>query len=194
MKKDILIPLLIGVLMIIAFLFVAKIFPIVLVFIPAVIVTFLFYLKMANQQPPNPEKILPVYLLLLGVQFLHFMEEYLGDFTEEVPRLLGQEAYPEDYWVTFYMIAYFIFILGGIIIFKKKKALMMIPLFFIVAGVILNTIGHILISLYLGEYFPGLYTALIYLLLGPILIKRLLQASKINSVRTNSAKPFSQSQ
>ena len=178
MKKDILIPLIIGIAMIGVLLVVSSTLPTVLIFIPGVILTYVFYLSTIYKKTPNPERILPIYLLALGIQFIHFTEEYMTGITIEVPKLLGQEEYPKDYWVIFNMIAYFIFILGGIILFKKMKELMMIPLFFIVVGVILNSIGHILISIYVGGYFSGLYTALIYVVIGPILIKRVLEETK----------------
>jgi hypothetical protein len=55
---------------------------------------------------------------------------------------------------------------------------MIIPLFFILIGVVLNSMGHILISFYVGGYFPGLYTALIYTIIGPVLIKRVIDSSR----------------
>jgi len=99
----------------------------VLVFIPGVIFSYIFYLFTAYKQTPDPERILPLYLLALGIQFLHFAEEYLTGFAKEVPRLLNQEEYPIDYWLVFNMTAYVLFILGGTILFKKIKELMIIP-------------------------------------------------------------------
>ena len=127
---------------------------------------------------PDPERILPIYLFALGVQFIHFTEEYITGFTVELPKLFGQMEYDIQYWLAFNMMAYVIFIMGGIILFKKIKELMIIPLFFIIVGVLLNSIGHVLISIYLGSYFSGLYSALIYLIVGPILINRILIDSK----------------
>ena len=174
-EKFLLIPLLVAIVAIVLFLFVSSTLTSVLIFIPGVIVTFIFYLKTYYKSTSNPERILPLYLFALGVQFLHFTEEYLTNFIIEVPKLLGQESYPKDYWVIFNMVAYFVFIIGGIILFKQIKELMIIPLFFIIVGVLLNSVGHILLSLYVGDYFPGLYTALIYIVIGPILIKRILE-------------------
>jgi hypothetical protein len=156
--------------------------PSVLVFIPGIIITYAVYLNTFYKKAPNPDKILPLYLLSLGIQFIHFTEEYLTDFTIEVPMLLGQEEYPKDYWLAFNMIAYSIFIIGGIILFKQIKELMIIPLFFILVGVILNSIAHITISIYVGGYFSGLYSALIYAVIGPILIKRVLDEGKTNAL------------
>ncbi|REE84461.1 Protein of unknown function with HXXEE motif-containing protein [Lutibacter oceani] len=179
LNKHILIPLVIASIAIVIFWIVSLTLNSVIVFIPGVIVSYLLYLNTFYKKTPNPERILPLYLLALGIQFIHFTEEYLTDFTIEVPKLLGREEYPLDYWLVFNMVAYFVFIIGGIILFKKIKELMIIPLFFILVGVLLNSIGHILISLYVGGYFSGLYTALIYIVIGPILIKRVLDETKV---------------
>lgn len=51
---------------------------------------------------------------------------------------------------------------------------MIIPIFFVLAGVVLNGVGHVLISIYVDGYFPGLYTALIYFILWPLLLRKFL--------------------
>lgn len=181
LNKYLIIPLLIATIAIAIFWIVSLTLNLVIVFIPGIIVSYILYLNTFYKKTPNPERILPLYLLALGIQFIHFTEEYLTDFIVAVPNLLGREAYPKDYWIVFNMTAYFVFIIGGIIIFKKLKALMIIPLFFILVGVLLNSIGHILISIYVGGYFSGLYTALIYVIIGPILIKRVLDETKVRS-------------
>ena len=57
------------------------------------------------------------------------------------------------------------------IIFKQIRELLIIPVFFILLGVLFNSVAHILLSVYVGGYFPGLITALIYAVLGPIIVK-----------------------
>ncbi len=184
MNKYLLIPLMIGILMIIIFISVAQTLTSVWIFIPGVILTFVVYLKTYYKRIPDPLKVLPLYLLLMGIQCLHFAEEYVTDFHVELPNLLGQEPYPLDYWLTFNMTAYFFFIIGGIAIYKKKKEYMILPLFFIVIGVLLNGLGHVLLSIYSGGYFPGLYSALLYVLLGPILIKRIVYDATSSHLET----------
>jgi len=179
MKRDMLIPLIMGIGMIVIALVVSSSLPIVVVFIPGVIITFFVYLKTFYRKTPEAGNILPLYLLALGFQFIHFLEEYVTGFCIEVPKLLAQDAYPVDYWVAFNMVAYFLFILGGIILLKRKTEYMMIPLFFIVVGVVLNTVGHLLISLYVGGYFPGLYSALLYVVVGPILVGRIVRETSV---------------
>ena len=178
MKKPLIIPLLIVILLIVVFLFVSVRLSSVIIFIPGVIVTYFVFLNTFYKKAPDPEKILPLYLLAVGIQLLHFTEEYLTGFIVALPGLLGQEAYPMDYWIVFNMVAYFIFILGGIILFKEVKELMVIPLFFILVGVVFNSIAHILLSIYVGGYFSGLFTALIYAAIAPVLVQRVLEVNK----------------
>ena len=179
LNKDIVIPLGIAIIAIAIFWIVSLTLNSVIVFIPGVIVSYIFYLNTFYRKTPSPKRILPLYLLALGIQFIHFTEEYLTDFTIEVPKLLGLEEYPMDYWVVFNMLAYSVFIIGGIILFKRIKEFMIIPLLFILVGVVLNSIGHILIAIYVGGYFSGLYSALIYVIIGPILMKRVLDETKV---------------
>lgn len=176
--------MIIGILMITTLIWVASTLTSVWTFIPGVILTFVVYLKTYYKKIPKPERILPLYLLLMGIQCLHFAEEYVTDFHVEVPKLLGQEPYPLDYWLTFNMIAYFFFIVGGIAIYKKKKEYMLLPLFFIVVGVLLNGLGHVLLSIYTGGYFPGLFSALLYVILGPIILKRIVYESTSTHIKT----------
>jgi len=180
MNRYTFIPLITGIIMIAIFIMVASTLTSVWAFIPGVIISYIFYLNTYNKKSPEPERILPLYLLALGIQFIHFTEEYLTDFTSEIPKLFDQEPYPMDYWIVFNMIAYFVFILGGIILFKRKKEFMIIPLFFILVGVVFNSIAHILLSIYAGGYFPGLYTAIIYAVLGPVLMKKIFDETRTN--------------
>lgn len=174
MNKDIYIPLLICAVSIAAFSWVALTISAVWIFVPAVIITFLIYLNTFFKKIPDPMRILPLYLLALGIQMLHFAEEYLTDFVVVLPRLIGQEPYPIGFWLSFNMVAYFVFILGGIVLFKQSKAFAVIPLFFILVGAVLNPIAHLGLTLSSGSYFPGLYTSLVYFLLIPFFYKAIL--------------------
>jgi len=153
----------------------------VILFIPGIILSFILYLVYLKHRSPDPDRVVPLYLLALGIQFLHFAEEYTTGFTTELPKLIGQEAYPIGYWLVFNMVAYFVFAIGGIILFKRINSLLIIPIFFILVGVMLNAVGHIILSLYTGGYFPGLYTALLYTVIGPILLRQLFNAKSIRS-------------
>ena len=153
----------------------------VALFIPGIIISYLIYLKTFYYYSHQSDKLLTLYLLALAIQLIHFTEEYLTGFTTALPKLLGSVPYPVDYWLTFNMVAYALFILGGIVLYKRIKEYMIIPLFFILFGVLFNGIAHVLLSIYVKGYFPGLYTALIYLVLGPVMLLRINRLGKFNS-------------
>lgn len=176
--KNIITPLLIALFLIVVFIIVSSSITSVLFFIPLTFLSFLVYLKTFYKKTPKPNKLLPLYLLALGIQFIHFTEEYLTGFTIELPQLSSQAPYPTDYWLIFNMLAYFIFLMGGIIIFKQIKSLMIIPLFFIIVGVIFNPLAHILLSIYVRNYFPGLYTSIVYVILAPVIVKTIWKETR----------------
>ena len=171
--QDILVTLLVSILAIAIFWKVSATLYSVIVFIPGVIISCLLYFQVFYKKELNSEKLLPLYLFAMGNQLIHFTEEYLTGFVVAAPDLLGLDGFPVDYWLVFNMSAYCVFIIGGIVLFRRINAFMIIPLFFIMVGVILNSIGHILISIYVGRYFPGLYTALIHLFIGMLIIKKI---------------------
>jgi len=164
------IPLLICIIAIAIFLWVSQTLSSVLGFIPGVIVTYLAYVFF-EKRAWDPHRILPLYLIALAVQFIHFTEEYLTDFITVLPKLLNQPPYPEDFWLVFNMIAYAVFVLGAIFLFVRKREFFVIPLFFILMGVVFNGIAHVLLAVFVGGYFPGLFTALAYLIIGPLLLR-----------------------
>lgn len=170
-KKYILINGLISLMMMIALYIVSKELPSVLLFIPGVAVAFIVCIKLSDKITDKSKSVLSWYLIALAIQFLHFAEEYLTGFVSKLPAIIGQEPYPLDYWVTFNMVAYSIFILGAIALHKNTRSYFIIPVFFIVVGVILNGVAHVLLSFYTGGYFPGLFTAIIYIILIPFIIR-----------------------
>ena len=174
MDRTIIIPTIVSLLAIGIFGWVGYIISTVWLFIPATIIAYFIYLRKAYRKMPPPEQILPLYLLALSIQMLHFTEEYLTSLVTALPAIFGQEPYPEDYWLVFNMSAYAFFLLGGIVLYKRIKELAIIPIFFILVGVVFNALAHIGLTLYTNSYFPGLYTALFYLFLAPSLLKAIL--------------------
>lgn len=181
MKKELSVPLFICVLLAVLVFFVSQTVQVVLVFIPGILLSYIFYYATVFKKVPNPDLLLPLYLLALGVQFLHFTEEYLYEFNEVMAGLIGHQPYPKSDWLVFNMGAYFIFILGGIVIYRKIRELYIIPLLFILLGVVFNGTAHVVTTVYTKTYFPGFYTALAYLILGPILLKVIWRETRVQS-------------
>ncbi len=150
---------------------------IVLVFIPAVIISFLVFMIASRGSFDSFNGILPLYLLAVGIQMIHLLEEFLTGFYIAMPALFGDEPYPLNLWLGFNLVACFIFITGGIALVKRLTFMYIIVIFFVLFGLCFNGLAHLLTSIYLQDYFPGLYTAIIYLILGPLMIRILLKPS-----------------
>lgn len=166
-----LIQILVAVIAIILFWYSSRTITSVIIFIPGVIISYIFCLGYLKNRTTTADKLLPWYLFAMAIQLIHFLEEYKTGFIEKLPALVDQVPYPLDDWIALNMIAYAVFVLGGIVLHRRIHALLIIPVFFILIGVVFNGIAHVLLSLYVGGYFPGLITALIYIVLGPYLVR-----------------------
>jgi hypothetical protein len=146
-------------------------------FVPVMVVAFVCYLRTSYRGMPRVERVLPVYLLALAIQFLHFTEEYVYGFHERVTEIMaGMPPFNVNVFVAFNMIAYSLFLLAGLAMYKGMKFPMIIVWFFAIV-VLGNAIWHLLLTLRVGGYFPGLYTSFAGWILGPILLKRLWEGA-----------------
>ena len=142
-------------------------------FVPAMVVAFVCYLRTSYREMPKVERVLPIYLIALAIQFLHFTEEYVYGFHLRVTEIMaGMPPFNINVFVAFNMIAYCLFLLGGLGMYKGIKFSMIIVWFFVIVF-LGNAIWHSLLALRVGGYFPGLYTSFAGWILGPILLKRL---------------------
>ena len=143
-------------------------------FIPSMIVAFICYLRTSYRAMPKPENVLPVYLVALAIQFLHFTEEYVYGFHSRVTEIMpGMPPFDPRVFVAFNMIAYALFILGAVGMYRGIKFPMIIVWFFAIGGVLGNAIWHPLLAIRVRGYFPGLFTSFLYWVLAPILLRRL---------------------
>ena len=144
-------------------------------FVPGVLFAYVVFLIMAHRCPLPPSvrwsKIAPLFLVALGVQFLHFAEEYATGFPERFPLAYGGEPIPNATFVWFNMIAYAIFVLTALASLRYEiNPLLMPVLFFVVYGTWGNAISHTVWCVMCRGYFPGAGTALLYFVLGPLLL------------------------
>ena len=137
------------------------------------VVSLLYYYLFYSKTAVPDLRIAQWYYVALAVQCAHFIEEYIGEIYVRLPALLEIPPIGKDEFVLFNLGAYAIFILGGIALFKGSRSFMLIPLFFVLFGVLANGIIHLILTLWNGSYFPGFYTGLVYLFLGPYLLKLL---------------------
>lgn len=159
-------------------------------FAPAMVLAFVCYLRTSYRQMPGVERILPIYLLALAIQFLHFTEEYVYGFQFRIAELMnGMPPFKVNVFVAFNMIAYCLFLLAGIGMYKGIRFSMIIVWFFAIC-MMGNAVWHLLLTLRVGGYFPGLYTSLAGWILGPILLKQLWRRESIwRAPSDNSLQP-----
>lgn len=142
-------------------------------FVPTMVLAFVCYLRTSYREMPKVERVLPLYLVALAIQFLHFTEEYVYGFHLRVTEIMvGMPPFDANVFVAFNMIAYCLFLLGGLGMYKGMKFPMIIVWFFVIA-ILGNAIWHPLLAVRVGGYFPGLYTSFAYWIVGPILLRRL---------------------
>jgi hypothetical protein len=156
--------------------------PLEVTFVPGLIISWvvLFYLFIKKIALPRASTFAPLFFLLLAWQFIHFDEEFLTGFNSKFPVLYGSDAYTVGKFVTINMVSYFIFALSCILMYSKGLRFLVLPMtFFVVYGAIGNAIAHTCWAIWSKGYFPGLYTSLIYWLLGPLGLSILVGSKKI---------------
>ncbi len=148
-------------------------------FAPAMVVAFVCYLLTSYREMPKVERVLPIYLIALAIQFLHFTEEYVYGFHQRVTEIMaGMPPFNINVFVAFNMIAYCLFLLAGLGIYKGMKFPMIVVWFFAII-VLGNAVWHLLLTLKVGGYFPGLYTSFAGWIVGPVLLKRLWEGESV---------------
>ena len=147
-------------------------------FVPAMVMAFVCYLRTSYREMPEAERVLPAYLAALAIQFLHFTEEYVYGFQFRVAEIMtGMPPFNINVFVAFNMIAYCLFLLAGLGMYKGMKFPMIIVWFFAIAF-FSNATWHLLLTIKVGGYFPGLYTSFPGWILGPVLLRRLWEGER----------------
>lgn len=149
-------------------------------FIPAMIIAGSLHLASTARAVPDPERVLPIYLVALAWQFLHFAEEYTGRFWARWPEeIFSAPAMSPEFFIWANMLSYAGFAIGAIALFAGWRVPLLIVWFFTIMGVMGNAIGHPIYALISGDpTFPGTVTSLAYWIIGPVLILRLWQSSR----------------
>lgn len=174
--ENIIVPTLIALFLISGFIYYSPGLALIVTFVPAMVIAYVCYLFTSLKYEHKAERVLPIYLFALAVQMLHFSEEFVGGFYDKYPQLIdGSPGFDLNFFVIANMGAYFAFLMGAIGIYKGWKIPMLIVWFFAIMGICGNAILHLLFTIMNDGYFPGLYTSLIYWILGPVLVKRLLE-------------------
>ena len=150
-------------------------------FLPGLACAWSIYLLMFIKKIslPQTEKFTPIFLIALAAQFLHFAEEHGTGFISFFGIHYGGAPYDDNIFTWFNMASYAIFTLGYVFgMYYDKRFLLMPAFFFICAGVLGNAIWHVVWFFETGQYQPGFYTALLYWIISPYLLYKLLGEKK----------------
>jgi hypothetical protein len=144
------------------------------------VIAYLFWI--AARWNNDPAAVLPMCLLAIAVQCLHFTEEYLTGFQRQFPRLMGYE-WSDGRFVAFNMAWLAVFVLAALGVYRRVPLAYLIVLFLALAGGVGNGAGHLLLSATQGRYFPGVATAPLCLLAGIGLLSKLFGGTGVRQER-----------
>lgn len=145
-------------------------------FVPGLAVAWglMAYLKKRAWQMPAFARVIPVYLITISVQFLHFTEEFGTGFQTRFGPVYGGGAIPDWLFVLINMASYAVFLLAPLGVWVLGRRFLLLPmLFFVIYGALGNAIAHSMWGLLARGYFPGLFTAQLYWVLGPLVLHRM---------------------
>ncbi|MGH3056358.1 MAG: HXXEE domain-containing protein [Gaiellaceae bacterium] len=124
----------------------------------------------------TPPRFLLIGWIALGLQGLHFVEEWLTGFEVRFPLLLGLNPWPAAFFVSFNLAWLAIWAIALLMVRRFRIALF--PLWFLAIAAIANGIAHPLASLGMRGYFPGMVTAPLLGVAGVLLFSRLMASTQ----------------
>jgi len=133
----------------------------------------------------DPLAVVPLYLLGIAVQCLHFCEEYLTGFQQKFPAFFGYE-WSDRSFVVFNLIWLSLFAFAAFGVMLKSRIAYLIAFFFALVGEIGNGIAHLAVSIAQRRYFPGLATAPLVLVVGLALLSKLMKTTEAQPKQPDS--------
>jgi hypothetical protein len=82
----------------------------------------------------DPVAVLPMCLLAIAVQCVHFCEEFLTGFPRQFPKLLGNDAWSDAQFVAFNMAWLTLFVLAALGVYRRVALAYLVILFLALAG------------------------------------------------------------
>jgi len=138
----------------------------------AMLAAFLIWAREPSRRIPPGHGLVVTYALAWGVMCLHCAEEYLTGFPQQFPRWFGYE-WKNSAFLTFNLVWLLIFGAAAFGLARSVPLALLVAWFFALGAGIVNGVGHLLLSLALNRYFPGLLTAPFCLGFGLLLARQL---------------------
>lgn len=148
----------------------------------AAVLALLLSLSRPGIESGHRKKIRLTSGVTLGLQLLHFTEEYLHQFHVRLPELLGLAVWPETFFLTFNLVWLTIWAaaITSLETFPKAAAF---PLWFLAIASAANGLAHPLMAIAVDGYFPGLWSSPLVGILGLLLLRQLSLATNPNPGR-----------
>ncbi len=108
----------------------------------------------------------------IGVQGVHFLEEWATGFYERFPELLGLVPWSASLWVSFNLVWIAIWCLSLVGVLAGWRAALF-PVWFLAIACAVNAVAHPLLALAVGGYFPGLWSSPLAGVTGVVFLGRL---------------------
>ncbi|MBN1534509.1 MAG: HXXEE domain-containing protein [Spirochaetes bacterium] len=141
--------------------------------------SYILYLLTFYKRMPDLNRVVPLYLLAVGMQLLHFAEEFVTGYqTRIAAEIYHVQPFTINQMVISQMVLFFFTIVGAIAIVKKWKIPMFMVWFVVIMQMMVNAVQHPIFSIMVHGYFPGLITSQVGWVLGPILFKRLWEVRR----------------
>jgi hypothetical protein len=123
--------------------------------------------KTTAQSPADPYKVVPLYLLLLALFYVHVGEESLTSFNQAIAAITGTLWPDREFTFLIALIGPAVWVVGALSLWRRKPFGNFV-LWFMIVGMILGEPTHLLVFPVVAmykfgggyQYFSGMYTAL----------------------------------
>src|SRR5207247_3475361 len=135
-------------------------FPFALIVGGSAIVAFFVWLLTTYRHPVDGRRILPLFVLAVGMQFVHMTEEFVAGFPEHFSALTGASLTPDKFVLVALLGGGMAYAFAGFGIVHRHPVANYVLWFFLIgpAGLV-NSIAHVSFPFMTGTpYFPGLIT------------------------------------
>ena len=131
------------------------------------------------RHPVEPDRVLPLYLLLIAAELVHMAEEYLTGFPHKVSELTGATMSQDIFVVAFVMGGTILALMSAAGLFYGNPFANYYLWFVIIGPGFVNGIAHIVFPIMAGTlYFPGLATVALPVIIGIMLIVRIYRDTR----------------
>jgi hypothetical protein len=141
------------------------------------IVAYFVWLLTTYRYPVDGRKILPLYLVAIGMQFIHLTEEYVADIPDNFSALTGSHFSPNAFVLIAVLAGGIAYLFAGFGLIHHHPVANYLLWFFLIGPVgLVNTIAHFTFPFLAGSaYFPGLLTVILPTTFGTALAVRVIQ-------------------